>query len=70
MKNLFSPAKTINHKLASEKSEGGNAYFLLAAFKTHAKWEKWSNDEIDLVMKEAMSSDYNHLRETLKVHCQ
>jgi len=47
----------------------GNAFFLLGAFRRQAKKEGWTKDEIDKVLKEAQSSDYNHLLATLADHC-
>ena len=39
----------------------GNAYFLLAAFNKQAQKEQWSREEIDAVLTEAKSGDYDHL---------
>ena len=43
----------------------GNAYSLLGAFSRQARREGWTKAEIDEVLKEAMSGDYNHLLATL-----
>ena len=68
--NLFTPPKFIKHKLASVTSEGGNAFALMGEFTKKARKEGWTKSEIDLVMKEAMSGDYENLRSTLKAHCK
>ena len=39
----------------------GNAFFLMGAFQRQARKEGWSQEEIDAVIKEAMSQDYDHL---------
>ena len=48
----------------------GNAFFLMGAFQKQAKRESWTEEEIDFVMKEAQSGDYNHLLSTLMVYCE
>ena len=48
----------------------GNAFSLMGAFQRQAKEEGWSKEEIDLVLKEAKSSDYDHLVATLDAHCE
>ena len=47
----------------------GNAYSLMGAFSQQAKREGWTKEEIDEVLNEAMSSDYNHLIATLADRC-
>lgn len=48
----------------------GNAFAVLGAFKNQAKKEAWTKEEIDVVIKEAMSGDYNHLLATIMDNCQ
>jgi hypothetical protein len=48
----------------------GNAFALLGAFQKQAHKECWSKEEIDSVINEATSSDYNHLLVTLMNHCE
>lgn len=43
----------------------GNAFSLMGAFRQQAKKENWTKQEIDLVIEEAMSSNYSHLLSTL-----
>jgi hypothetical protein len=43
----------------------GNAFSLLGRFSAAAKKAGWDKAEIDGVMNEAMSGDYNHLLRTL-----
>lgn len=47
----------------------GNAFVLLGAFQRQAKKEKWTKEEIDYVLKDAQSSDYNHLLRVLMSYC-
>ena len=47
----------------------GNAYSLLGAFRCQARKEGWTEIEINKVMNEARTSDYNHLLRTLMAHC-
>jgi hypothetical protein len=48
----------------------GNAFSLLGAFKRQARTESWTKEEIDAVLKEAMSGDYDHLLATLAERCE
>jgi len=48
----------------------GNAYALMAAFQHQARKEGWSKDEIQIVLDEAMSGDYDHLLATLAARCE
>ena len=43
----------------------GNAFALMGAFSRNASRQGWTNDEIDTVMKECRSGDYDHLLCTL-----
>lgn len=47
----------------------GNAFNLMGAFANQARKEKWSKSEIDTVLNEAMSKDYDHLLQVLVAHC-
>jgi hypothetical protein len=42
-----------------------NAFFLLGAFQRQARRQGWSKEEIDFVINECKSGDYNHLLSTL-----
>ena len=48
----------------------GNAFNLMGKFRQQAKKEGWEKDEIDAVLTEAMSGDYDHLLQTLIAHCE
>jgi hypothetical protein len=48
----------------------GNAFAIMGAFIKQAKRENWTQDEIDTVINEAQSSDYNHLLTTIDNHCE
>jgi len=47
----------------------GNAFAVMGAFQQQARREKWTTEEIDTVLQEAMSSDYHHLLATIAKHC-
>lgn len=46
----------------------GNAFSLMGAFQRQARREGWTQDEIDAVLTEAKSGDYDHLLFTLMEH--
>ena len=48
----------------------GNAFALMGSFQCQARKEKWTKEEIDFVLKEAMSGDYNNLIATLDSYCE
>jgi hypothetical protein len=48
----------------------GNAFSLMGAFKNQARKEGWTQEEIQEVLDQAMSGDYNHLLRTLHSHCK
>jgi len=45
-----------------------NAFSVMGAWKQQARKEKWTKEEIDAVLNEAMSGDYNHLLATIMEH--
>ena len=47
----------------------GNAFYLMGAFSQQARREKWTKEEINLVLDEAKSKDYNYLICTLNSFC-
>jgi hypothetical protein len=47
----------------------GNAFSVMGAFQRQARREKWTTEEINSVLEEAMSSDYHHLLATIAKHC-
>jgi len=48
----------------------GNAFSLMGAFQRNARKQGWSKEEIDVVIQECMSGDYNHLLVTLMEHTE
>jgi sugar diacid utilization regulator len=48
----------------------GNAFALMGAFRKQARREGWDAKEIEAVMTECQSSDYDHLLQTLMKHCR
>ena len=47
----------------------GNAFALMGAFQKQARKEGWTNDEIQTVISECTSGDYDHLLVTLFSYC-
>lgn len=47
----------------------GNAFALMGAFSRQARKEGWTKDEIEKVMTECRSGDYDNLLRTLMAHC-
>lgn len=64
--NLFTPEKYVELELVGLD---GNAFVLMGAFSQAAKRQGWTKEEIDKVLTECKSSDYNHLLYTLVRHC-
>lgn len=58
--------KKINLKLVGMD---GNAFFIMGAFQQQARKEGWTKEEIDAVLNDAQSGDYNHLLYTIANHC-
>lgn len=48
----------------------GNAYSIMGTFRQQAKREGWTQEEIDAVIDEATSDDYNHLVSTILKHTE
>ena len=59
--------KTVNLDLVGVN---GNAFMIMSVFKRQAKKEGWTAEEIDTVLKEAKSKDYNYLLGTIENHCE
>lgn len=59
--------KTVNLELVGVN---GNAFMIMGVFQRQAKKEGWSQQEINLVLEEAKSSDYNYLLATIENHCE
>lgn len=67
MSNLFNPGKYVSLDLADSDD---NAFAVMANFQRAAKREGWKSEEIDKVLTEAKSGDYNHLLGTILDHCK
>lgn len=67
MTNLI--GRSLKLRLAPADTREGNAFFLLAAFKTCANIEGWTMQEVMLVINECMCGNYQHLRAVLADHC-
>jgi hypothetical protein len=48
----------------------GNAFAVMGTFRRQAVKEGWKQEEIQKVLDEAMSGDYNHLLCTIMEHCK
>ena len=59
--------KKINLKLVGLD---GNAFSIMGAFQRQARKEDWDKQEIDAVLNEARSGDYDHLLSTIMDHCE
>ena len=59
--------KTVNLDLVGVN---GNAFMIMGVFRRQATKEGWSKKEIDAVMSEAKSGDYDHLLSTIINHCE
>ena len=59
--------KTVNLDLIGVD---GNAYAIMGVFRRQARKEGWTSEEIQTVLDEAKSSDYNHLLATIENHCE
>lgn len=59
--------RTVNLDLVGVNA---NAFMLMGVFQKQAKKEGWSTSEIEMVLAEAKSKDYDHLLATLMNHCE
>lgn len=59
------------HKLVPLSLVGldGNAFSIMGAFSRAARKAKWPKDEIDAVLVDAMSGNYDHLLSVISSHC-
>lgn len=48
----------------------GNAFSLMGAFSRQARREGWTQDEINTVLDDARSGNYDHLLQVLIAHCE
>lgn len=49
---------------------GVNAFAILGAFQRQARREGWTVEEIDLVLTEAKTGDYDHLIAVISDYCE
>lgn len=59
--------KTVNLDLVGVN---GNAFMIMGVFQRQARKEGWTQQEIEAVLTEAKSDDYNHLLATISNHCE
>lgn len=67
MKNLFSPPMRVTMNLVGLD---GNAFALMGAFQKNARRQGWEHEEIEKVLDECTSGDYNHLLRVLMAHTE
>lgn len=67
MENLFNPQKKVKMTLIGLDS---NAHFLMGAFQKNARRQGWTQEEIDKVLDECTSGDYDHLLRVLMAHTE
>jgi len=65
MGNLFTPPKTAPYTLVGQNS---NAYHLLGGWADAATKNGWSKEDVDKVIGEATSGDYENLLAVLAAH--
>lgn len=59
--------KTINLDLLTVDS---NAFAIMGRFRDQALREGWTNSEIEEVLKDARSGDYDHLLQVMVRYCE
>lgn len=67
MNNLFNPEKKVTLTLVGLD---GNAFSLMGAFRSQAREEGWTPEEIKIVLDECMSGDYDNLLQVLMAHTE
>lgn len=55
----------VPYVLPKKDEEDGNAFVIMAQWRQKAVEAGWIQDEIDLVLKEAQSGNYDNLRRTI-----
>ena len=66
MENKKEINKTVNLDLTTIDS---NIFAIFGAFSRQARREKWTQQEIDAVLEEAKSGDYDHAIATISEYC-
>jgi hypothetical protein len=62
----FTPICKVNYVMVGQD---GNAFALMGGFAQQARRDGWDKGDIDKVINEAMTGDYNHLLTTLATYC-
>lgn len=62
----FTPVCEVNYKMVGQD---GNAFNLMGGFARQARRDGWDKADVDKVIEEAMSGDYDHLLATLGAYC-
>lgn len=67
MENLFSPPMRVSMNLVGLD---GNAFALMGEFQKNVRRQGWEREEIDKVLDECISGDYNHLLRVLTAYTE
>lgn len=67
MKNLFNPSMRVSMNLVGLD---GNAFALMGEFQKNARRQGWEREEIEKVLDECTSGDYDHLLRVLMAHTE
>ena len=62
--------KKVNFKMRNLNGPDGNAFVILGNFAAAARRAEWTKEEIDAVINEAKSGDYDNLKAVIKAHCK
>ena len=62
----FTPVCEVNYKMIGQD---GNAFNLMGRFAQQALRDGWDEADLDKVIEEPMSGDYDHLLTTLATYC-
>lgn len=62
----FTPVCKVNYVMVGQD---GNAFALMGGFAQQARRDGWDKADIDKVINEAMTGDYDHLLATLGSYC-
>lgn len=61
----------MSNKVSLDLTEvDGNAFSLMGAFSKAARRQGWAKEEIDKVLSECTSGDYDHLLQTLMTNIE
>lgn len=70
MKNLFTPSKFVEMGMfmKNDPSRSGNVFVVMGRFQDTALRQGWTQSDVQVVLDQAMSGDYDNLIETINAH--